>query len=462
MSRNPSCKKPRRSNSLHHRRPKPSGVIRDGFFFFTMNIVLGITGSVSAYKTPWLVRDLRRAGHDVRVVMTPAASRFVTPLALEAVSTHAVVADMFDPSIQDGGSWHVHLGQWADVMLIAPCSATTLARLAQGLCDTAVQLVACSLPAGRPCLVAPAMDSDMWSSPAIQRNVRQVVADGIVVIPPASGELASGLVGEGRLPDLADIVNIVQSFDVAAAEPGISGGTVSIADQLSNHLLSHPSGPLPSPLTGKHVVVTLGPTYEAIDDVRFIGNRSSGKMGMALANEAVRRGALVTAICGPTALPTPFGVRRIDVESAADMLAAVQNEADVDVYIMAAAVADFTPEHRLDGKLKKSADNAEGFTLSLRRTDDILAWLGQHHQSTSVVVGFALESTNVIEYATQKLHKKRADMIVANSASAPRSGFGGDDNTITIITANNEPESFPPMSKTSCASVILDRIGALI
>lgn len=408
-----------------------------------MKILLGITGSVSAYKTPWLVRDLRRAGHDVRVVMTPSACEFVAPLALEAVSTHPVVIDPYDPSIQEGGSWHVHLAHWADVVCIAPCSATTLARLATGLCDTALMTVVCSRPAATPLLVFPAMDTDMWHQASTQRNVAQLRADGVTVVDPESGQLASGLVGAGRLPEIETIVSVIAHHSVQGAEHA-----------------SMQNVPATTSIAGKHLVITAGPTHESIDAVRSIVNHSTGTMGFALAAAAQRRGYLVTLIAGPVTLSTPIGVHRIDVISAADMHRAVMEHRNADVFIMSAAVADFTPVEPRDQKLKKDSVGSE-LTLHLKRTTDILAELGSSKQPHQRVVGFALETGDVIGYATEKLKKKNADMIVANAADAADSGFGPGKNTITIITNGATPSPFPPMSKNACAEVILDAIERL-
>ena len=417
-----------------------------------MNIILGITGSISAYKTPWLVRDLRRAGHDVRVVMTPSAREFVAPLALEATSLHPVIIDPYDASIQDRGSWHVHLARWADVMLIAPCSATTLARLANAMCDTALMTVACSLPVGTPLIVAPAMDTDMWDHPATRRNVDRIAHDGAIIIPPTSGPLASGLSGAGRLPEIDTLIDAVQTHgpftDAAPQRPASEALTAEVAAESATHALA-----------GRRVVITAGPTHEAIDDVRYIGNHSSGRMGIALAEAARDRGALVTLVLGPSPLPAPMGVETVRVTSAQELLEATV-AVDYDVAILAAAVADFRPAQRVDGKLKKT-DAGETMTLELVRTTDILATLGQTKRPDQRLVGFALETTNVVAYATEKLQRKQADMIVANQAGAERSGFGGNDNTITIVRHNADPASFPPMSKRACADVILDAITTL-
>jgi phosphopantothenoylcysteine decarboxylase/phosphopantothenate--cysteine ligase len=411
-----------------------------------MNILLGITGSISAYKTPWLVRDLRRAGHDVRVIMTPSARQFVAPLALEAVTTHPVIIDPYDPAIQEGGSWHVHLARWADVICIAPCSATTLARLATGLCDTALMTVACSRPVETPLVVFPAMDSDMWLQPATQRNVEQLRADGITVVDPEAGELASGLIGHGRLPEIETIASVIAQHDVQ--------GTVHAST-------STPTTTSERGVAGKHLLITAGPTHERIDAVRSIVNHSTGTMGFALAAAAQQRGYVVTLVSGPINLPTPFGVERVDVTSAAEMHEAVMRHREqTDVFIMSAAVADYTPATPLDTKLKKDVVGQQA-SIELVRTKDILAEIGSGKSSAQKVVGFALETGDVIGYAREKLSKKNADMIIANEANAPDSGFGTGNNTITIVTNTDSPISYPPMSKKACAEVILDAIERL-
>ena len=415
--------------------------------FVSMKILLGITGSVSAYKAPWLVRDLRRAGHDVRVVMTPSARAFVAPLALEAVSQHPVIIDPYDPSIQEGGSWHVHLARWADVMLVAPCSATTVARIANGLCDTALMTVIASRPLDTPLLVAPAMDTDMWDQPSVQRNVAQLRADGVVVIDPAEGELASGLVGKGRLPELDVLVEVVQQH--------------MRATPTSTHEIDEPTPVSSQSLAGKRVVITAGPTHERIDAVRAIVNHATGTMGFALAAAAQQRGALVTLVTGPTHLDTPHGVHRVDITSAAEMYDAVMRTTDQDVFIFSAAVADYTPAHPIDGKMKKTEQSSDTMTLDLVRTRDILATVGAAKQSHQRVVGFALEHDNVLAYGKDKLVRKNADMIVANQAGVADSGFGTGNNTITLITHSHEPRTYPPMSKRACAELILDALETL-
>lgn len=426
---------------------------RDGHFH-TMNIILGVTGSISAYKAPWLVRDLRRAGHEVRVVLSASAARFVSPLALQAVSLRDVVLDAFDPTIQDGGSWHVHLAQWAQLMLIAPCSASTLARLASGLADTSVTLVAASLPAATPLLIAPAMDTDMWHQASTKRNVARALADGIVVINPESGELASGLMGEGRLPDLSSIVEVVQQHRSTDDSTSTYTNT-SLQGALGNGaLVDRTAG-----LAGKHVVITAGPTREAIDDVRFVANASSGRMGFALAEAARDRGAVVTLVSGPVTLPTPMGVKAIRVTSAEDMYNAVMACNNVDVYVMAAAVADFTPVLRAEGKMKKEETLSQGtLSIEFKKTKDILAAVGSNKNDRQIVVGFALEATDPLTQAQDKLIRKNADIMVANLAGGLRSGFDTTDNTITILSAGREPVAYPAMSKRACAEVIFDAV----
>jgi phosphopantothenoylcysteine decarboxylase/phosphopantothenate--cysteine ligase len=414
-----------------------------------MNILLGITGSVSAYKTPWLARDLRKAGHDVRVIMTPSARQFVAPLALEAVSLHPVIIDPYDPSIQEGGSWHVHLAQWADVICIAPCSATTLARLTTGLCDTALMTVVCSRPQETKLYVFPAMDTDMWLQASTKRNVEQLRADGIVVIDPESGELASGLVGQGRLPEIETIVKALESSEQRTAsseQKAENSGERITSDSLLAARCS--------------LLITAGPTHERIDAVRSIVNHATGTMGFALAEAAQKRGYLVTLVSGPTSLPTPFGVERIDVVSAQEMYDAVMRHSDADAFIMAAAVADFTPAEPSNKKIKKEA-MGDDLTITLARTRDILAEVGLRKKEHQRVIGFALESDHVLENAQRKLEAKNADMIVANEAGKADSGFGTGPNTITIVTNMAQPMSYPAMSKRACAEVILDALEKL-
>lgn len=406
---------------------EPSGNPRWLVPFSAMNVILAVTGSVSAYKTPWLVRDLIREGHSVRVLCTPSATQFVAPLALEAVSKHPVVVNQYDRTIQDGGSWHVQWAHWADVLLVAPCSATSLARLAYGLSDTAMMTVALSLPQGTPIVVAPAMDTDMWHHPATQHNVSMLQERGVHIVSPEAGELASGLVGAGRLPEIPILCAAVRR---AVTQPT---------------------------LHGLRIVVSAGPTHEAIDDVRMIANHSSGAMGYAIAAVASLRGAHVTLVSGPTALPTPYGVERRDVTSAAEMdVAMTIASTGADIVVMAAAVADFRVARPLSGKMKKS-NGTVPMTLELEPTGDILAKLGQSKPEHQTLVGFALEASDVLHYAADKLERKNLDMIVANSPG-PDSGFGSATNTISILERGGQPAHYPTMTKHACAEAILDAV----
>jgi phosphopantothenoylcysteine decarboxylase/phosphopantothenate--cysteine ligase len=491
-----------------------------------MNIIVGISGSIAAYKAPLLVRELQRKGASVRVVMTPSATRFIPALTLQNLTQHTVAVEMFDESTQSGGSWHIHLARWCDAMIIAPCSAATLGKLAHGIGDTALITVATALTPKQKLFIAPAMDTEMWLHPTTQRNCAVLQSDGAIIIPPAEGELASGFSGVGRLPETDVLVQAVLGNIVfakteprkqAASPPNnpntSSSASVSTdpftayqsyskrfdeyAEQLNpkstktpeaaSSLADRPvvsvhdaaeagtfdaeleltklkqaqSGSTPTdvpyPLAGKTVLITAGPTYEKIDDVRFIGNYSSGKMGFALAAEASQLGATVHLIAGPVELPTPNGVQRVNVESARQMFDEVMSRrADASVVILAAAVADFTPFEKHDGKIKKE-ETGETMTLRLTKTPDILAAVGAIKSDMQVVVGFALEATNHVENAKKKLTNKRADIIVLNALGKPQSGFDTNDNTITLVEAESIKD-FPPMSKQECARVILQRI----
>lgn len=391
----------------------------------SVRVLLGVCGSISAYKAPWIVRELRRRGAQVRVVMTPSATEFVTPLTLQNVSQHPVALDSFAPDQQQDGSWHVHWARWCDLALVAPCSASTMARLTQGLADNALALCLLSLPRETPLKLAPAMDPDMWDHPAVRRNVKQLLQDGAEVLEPESGELASGLIGTGRLPEPERV-----------ADWALGGRSWS----------------------GLTVMITAGPTREPIDAVRFLSNHSTGKMGFALAAEARRRGARVLLISGPVHLPTPPGAERINVDSAAEMAEACRRLApEAHVLIKSAAVADFTPVAASPGKLKKEK-LGKAWALEMTRTPDILAWLGQHKRPDQFLVGFALETDDAEENARRKLETKRCDLVVLNRAGAPDSGFGGDRNTITLVTPDGNT-AFPAAGKAECARQILDEVS---
>ena len=385
-------------------------------------ILLGITGSIAAYKIPILVRLLIKAGAEVKVVMTPAAADFVSPLVLATLSRGKVLVDLFD-----GDSWanHVQLGRWADAMLIAPLSCNTLSKMATGLCDNL--LMATYLSATCPVVAAPAMDEDMWHHPTTRHNLQTIQSHGCKVIPVAYGELASGLVGDGRM-----------------AEPE------TIVQFLSNHFQSALS------LKGKKVLITAGPTYEAIDPVRFISNHSTGKMGYALAAECVKRGAAVTLVSGPVQLKPIAGVQLIPVTSARQMYEACMPYADsYDIAIMAAAVADYTPAHMAVSKIKKTDTPLQ---LELTKTTDILASLGEKKKKGQVLVGFALETDNEKENALKKLHRKNADLIVLNSLQNEGAGFGHDTNKVTLFSKNGEAREFDTKAKEEVARDIVNTI----
>jgi phosphopantothenoylcysteine decarboxylase / phosphopantothenate---cysteine ligase len=386
-------------------------------------ILLGITGSIAAYKAIYLVRLLVKSGADVKVMMTPSAKDFVSSLTLSTLSNHPVLTDLFDEQ-----SWtnHVMLGRWADVMIIAPLSCNTLAKMAHGQCDNL--LLAAYLSATCPVVIAPAMDEDMWHHPATKQNLSQLKSFGNTVIPVDTGELASGLFGEGRM-----------------AEPE------SIVKFLEDHFF------LTRQLADKKVLVTAGPTYEAIDPVRFIGNHSSGKMGIAIAQELYRRGADVSLVLGPSAADfSANGIKLIRVTSADDMYNACHRIfKETDLAVMAAAVADYTPVKKADQKIKKTEP---GLTLELTKTKDILKSLGAIKTGKQILVGFALETVDEKEYALKKLETKNADMIVLNSLNDAGAGFGHDTNKITIFQKDGTERQFETKSKNEVAKDIVNTI----
>jgi phosphopantothenoylcysteine decarboxylase/phosphopantothenate--cysteine ligase len=434
-----------------------------------MKILVGISGSIAAYKAPMLVREFIKRGDDVRVVCSPSALNFVSAVALQNLIKHPIAVEMFADDTQNAGSWHIHLARWCDVMMIAPCSAATMGKIAHGISDTALTLVALALPPEKPLYIAPAMDTEMWVHPATQRNRDTLRSYGAHIIPPAEGELASGFYGAGRLPELDVLVAAIHRPNAPDALNTPSTPNTPTA------IIAHPTPE--TPLAGKTVLITAGPTYERIDDVRFIGNYSSGKMGYALAAEAQRLGARVLLVSGPVALETPnqggVPITRINVESAQEMYGAVmKHRSETAIFILSAAVADFTPTVRHLGKIKKSAleqgtverasqsinQQAGILTLELRHTPDILAALGKVKEPHQILVGFALEAANYEDNALKKLHEKRCDMIVLNAANKSDSGFRGDNNTITLLHASGEKREFPPMSKRECAVEIWEEV----
>lgn len=385
-------------------------------------ILVGVTGSIAAYKIPMLVRQLVKKGAEVKVIMTPASKSFVSPLTLSTVARNPVLAD-----IAENDSWanHVMLGRWADVFVIAPLSCNSLAKMAAGLCDNL--LLAVYLSATCPVVVAPAMDEDMWKHPSTKNNLQKLSSYSNLVIPVESGELASGLTGEGRMAEPETIVAWLEDF-------------FKKKDQLK----------------GKKALVTAGPTYEAIDPVRFIGNHSSGKMGLAIANELSARGADVTLVLGPSALQIPGSLKTIRVRSAEEMLnACVKEFDDTDITVMSAAVADYTPVTVADEKIKKNDDS---FSVELKKTTDILKHLGAKKKGKQLLVGFALETTNEREYAIKKLSSKNADMIVLNSLNDTGAGFGHDTNKVTIFDRKGSEFKFDTKSKQKVAVDIVNTI----
>ena len=390
-------------------------------------ILLGVSGGIAAYKSAFLVRLLVKAGAEVRVVMTPAAQEFIGPITLATLSKNPVLSEF---TSDEGLAWnnHVELALWADVVVIAPATSNTLAKMATGLCDNL--LMAVYLSAKSPVFVAPAMDLDMAEHPSLLRNVQTLTSDGVHIIPYNTGELASGLTGPGRMAEPEEIVHVLENHF------GSDGG-----------------------FTGKRVLINAGPTYEALDPVRFIGNRSTGKMGVALANELANQGATVQLVLGPTSIPHVLhpSIDRIDVESAADMLdACVSRFAEADVAILTAAVSDFTPEIKSDQKIKKTANTLE---VQLVKTADILSKLGESKRSDQYLVGFALETNNELEYAKQKLQRKNLDMVVLNSLNDKGAGFGHDTNKVTILHKSGEVIIFDLKDKKEVAKDIINKIA---
>ena len=393
------------------------------------NVLLGVSGSIAAYKAATLTRLLIKAGAFVKIVMTKDAASFITPLTLATLSKNPVSIEYFK---KDTGEWnnHVDLGLWADLLIVAPIGANTLAKFSNGLCDNLLSAV--YLSAKCPVYLAPAMDLDMLQHPATIENLRKLKEYGNIIIQPGFGELASGLLGEGRMAEPEDIIAFLEK-------------------QLSKTL----------PLTGKKALVTAGPTYETIDPVRFIGNYSSGKMGFAIAEELSKLGASVTLISGPVSINIANDfVKRIDVTSSHEMLIAVENNiAYQDIIVMSAAVADYRIENPYQTKIKKTNLN---LTLQLTKTTDILNYIGKQKKEGQILVGFALETDNEEENAIAKLKAKNLDFIVLNSLQDKGAGFKGDTNKITIIDIQLNKESFETKLKTDVAADICQKIISLI
>ncbi len=386
-------------------------------------ILLGITGSIAAYKSAFLVRLLIKAGAEVKVIMTPSSTDFISKLTLSTLSKNNVLIDLFD---EDSWANHVMLGRWADVMLIAPLSCNTLSKMANGQCDNL--LLAVYLSATCPAIVAPAMDEDMWHHQSTKLNIQKLIDFGNKIIPVDKGELASGLVGNGRMAEPETIVKFIEE-------------SLSVSKSLS----------------GKKVMVSAGPTYEPLDPVRFIGNHSSGKMGLAIAEELYARGADVTLIMGPSSINLPVnGIKSVRVNTAEEMYTACTKQFDKsDIGVMTAAVADYTPVKVASTKVKKNSDE---LVIELKKTKDILKSLGENKSSKQVLVGFALETNNEREYALEKMKNKNADMIVMNSLNDKGAGFGTDTNKITIFDKSGKEFNYELTSKKDAAKNIVDTI----
>lgn len=386
-------------------------------------ILFGITGSIAAYKTPYIVRLLIKAGAEVKVIMTPSAKGFVSKLTLSTLSRNPVLTDLFDEE-----SWanHVMLGRWADVLLIAPLSCNTLSKMAAGQCDNL--LLASYFSATCPVVVAPSMDEDMWHHPATRQNISKLEHFGNVVIPVDKGELASGIYGEGKMAEPEQIFQFIT-------------GTFFLPKQLS----------------GRKALVSAGPTYEHIDPVRFIGNHSTGKMGIAIAKELHKRGADVTLIAGPIQeAVTIAGIKALDAGTAQEMYDACMAEFESsDIIVMAAAVADYTPAYPSKEKIKKGSDT---LMIELKKTKDILKDLGKRKKPGQVLVGFALETTDERNNALVKMKEKNLDLVVLNSLRDEGAGFGFDTNKITIFTKNGPEFRFEQKSKPEVAKDIVDTI----
>ena len=393
-------------------------------------IVLGITGSIAAYKACLLIRQLIKRGAEVQVVITPAGKEFITPITLSALTHKPVISEFFS---QRDGTWnsHVDLGLWADAMVVAPCTASTLGKMAHGIADN--MLITTYLSMKAPVFIAPAMDLDMYRHPSTQANMKTLLSYGNHIIEPESGFLASGLEGKGRME-----------------EPEV------IADRLDQFFSENSQ---PSSIAGKKVVITAGPTYEKIDPVRFIGNYSSGKMGFAIAEECLRRGADVTLVAGPVSLTCSSGIRRLDVESCQDMYDAATSEfADADVAILAAAVADFRPALVADRKIKRGKDD---MVITLCPTHDIAAALGASKKAGQTLVAFALETNDEEANAMRKLEKKNADFVVLNSLRNEGTCFRTDQNQIEIVSRDGKT-SYEKKSKADTASDIVDYLEKVV
>jgi len=386
-------------------------------------IILGITGSIAAYKSAVLVRLLKKEGAEVQVVMTDCAKEFITTLTMSTLSQRPVLSNFFDPS---QGSWnsHVDLGLWADLMLIAPATANTLAKMSSGICDNL--LLTTYLSARCPVVVAPAMDLDMYAHTATQHNLNTLKNRGVAIIEPSTGFLASGLEGKGRMAEPQEII-----------------------DNIKKYLIP------PTLLRGKKILITAGPTYEKIDPVRFIGNYSSGKMGYAIAEEFVKQGAEVILVSGPVSIKTPENVKMVNVESAKEMMAAsVSNFPECDGAILAAAVADFAPDKQAENKIKRTGDE---MIIRLLPNPDIAKHLGEIKKKNQTIGGFALETNDEVKHALDKMKRKNFDFIVLNSLNDAGAGFRVDTNKISILESNGNQTEYPLKTKRELAVDIVNK-----
>lgn len=438
------------------------------------HIVLGITGSIAAYKSCLIIRALVKRGAEVQVVITPAGKEFITPITLSALSRHPVISDFFS---QRDGTWHSHvdLGLWADAMLIAPCTASSLGKMVHGVADN--MLVTTYLSMKAPVFIAPAMDLDMYQHPSTQANINTLKGYGNRFVEPTSGFLASGLEGKGRMQEPDLIVEEMERFFADPLKDTTQEDTQNQEEMTQEDTLDQEKTTQKGaqdqekmtqeavqkekmlPLAGKRILITAGPTYERIDPVRFIGNFSSGKMGFSIAEECRRRGAEVTLVAGPTALQCDAAIRRVNVESAQEMYEACLPVFDTaDAAILSAAVADFTPEQKAESKIKREADD---LVLRLRPTHDIAKTLGQRKRPGQRLVCFALETNDEEANARGKLERKNADFVVLNSTRIPGTTFNADDNQIAVVTRDGV-RSYPKKSKQEVASDIIDVLQGLL
>ncbi len=446
-------------------------------------ILLGITGSIAAYKSPMLVRELIKLGAEVEVITTPSALQFVTPITLASVSKNKVVSDMFDMSGQNEGAWHIHLAHWCDLAIIAPCSATTLGKLANGIADNALLAVFMAIPKNIPIVIAPAMDTTMFEFPATQNNIKTLQDFGFSILPPDSGELASGLTGPGRLPD----VNVITNHISQVLENEISSQSANInQNERLNELINSPLEPLEQAVEkgkfqaelelermknslidnelskyfkDKKVLITAGPTVERIDPVRYISNFSSGKMGYAIADVARKYAKEVMLISGQVSLTPPENVKFVSIESADELNQVMQaNYEQYDVIIMAAAVADYKLANPFPQKHKHNESNLQ---LELVPTVDILGNIGPKKRENQILVGFALETNDALENAKHKLRKKNLDLIILNIYDDNNQVFGSDLNEVIIIDKNLKENHIEKASKTKISIEILKKIANL-